>query len=419
MWSWLGYMNPHRLTWGFAYNFPFAMVVGLTTLIALVFYKGEKTIPFIPLTVIWLAFILWMNLSTLTAIDPAMSSIEWDRSMKIQIFALLTVALIRNKLQINALVWVVAASLAFFGLKGGIFSILSGGNYLVWGPKGSFIEDNNALGMVLTMTIPLLVYIFQSTNDKRFKLALLGVIALTLLAILTSHSRGAFLAICAMGMVFWYYSSRKVIIGVVLVLAAIVAWNVMPESWHERMSSISDYQNDSSAMGRINAWWFAYNLALDHPFTGGGFGTFTQELFLRYAPNPTDFHDSHSIYFEVLAEQGFVGLALFLMLGAGALITSMRNIAMAKKREDLAWAVALSRMLIVSLVAYAVGGLFLGLAYFDLYYHLISMVVIVRMIINSPPETEDYSIISEQMKNLRIKQSMRAANQSAAVSRNL
>ncbi len=419
VWSWLGYMNPHRLTWGFAYNLPFAMVVGLTTLIAVVFYKGPKKVPVIPLIVIWGLFVLWMNLSTLMALDRPMSMIEWDRTMKIQLFALLTVMLIRNKRQVTALVWVIAMSLAFFGVKGGIFAVQTGGNSLVFGPPGSFIEDNNALGLALVMTVPLLLYLIKSTNDKRIKLALLASIGLTALAILSTHSRGAFLAVGTMGFLFWMFGSHKLVIGVMIAMLAVVLWNFMPVEFHERIFSISDYSEDGSAMGRINAWWFAFNLAKEFPLTGAGFGTFTPELFIRFAPIPDDFHDSHSIYFEVMAEHGFVGVGLFFALGATAIITNLRNISMARNRKELQWVVELSRMLIVVLCSYAVGGAFLGLAYFDLYYSVIALTVIMRGIITAPPETEDYSTISEQLKNLEIKHGTGNSKGRSAIARNL
>lgn len=403
VWSWLGYMNPHRLAWGFAYDFPFSLLVGLTTLAALVFYRGPKKIITIPLNIYWYTWIFWMNISTLLALDRAKSSVEWDRTMKIQLFAILTMVLIRTRRQVDALVWMIVLSLGFFGVKGGLFSILTGGNYLVWGPPGSFIEGNNALGLAMVMTLPLIGYLLQVTLDKRLKLVLLGIMLLTCLSILTTHSRGAFLALGAMGVVLWFYSSRKIVIGALLVCAAIVMWNFMPEHWHERIFSIGSYQEDGSAMGRINAWWFAFNLAKDYPLTGGGFGTFTAQLFLSYAPVPDDFHDAHSIYFEVLAEHGFVGLALFLIVGATSIFSNMRNISLAKRREDLAWVASLSRMLIVALCSYAVGGAFLGLAYFDLYYHLIALTVILRMVARAPPENEDYTTISEKMKKLKVK----------------
>jgi putative inorganic carbon (hco3(-)) transporter len=108
---------------------------------------------------------------------------------------------------------------------------------------------------------------------------------------------------------------------------------------------------------------------------GGGLHTFTPELFRVYAPNPDKFHDAHSIFFEVLGEQGYVGLVLFLLMGLLTLLLASRTIRLAKGREDLQWAALLAGMLQVSLVGYVVGGLFLGLAYFDLPYSLLALVV--------------------------------------------
>jgi O-antigen ligase len=88
-----------------------------------------------------------------------------------------------------------------------------------------------------------------------------------------------------------------------------------------------------------------------------------------------NFHDAHSIFFEVLAEQGYVGLALFIIMGLLTLLMASRTIRLARGREDLRWAGLLSGMLQVGLVGYVVGGLFLGLAYFDLPYSLMMLVV--------------------------------------------
>jgi len=146
------------------------------------------------------------------------------------------------------------------------------------------------------------------------------------------------------------------------------------------MSTIESYEEDASAMGRINAWYFAYNLASDN-FMGGGLGAFSKDLFQYYAPNPSDFHDAHSIYFEVLGEQGFVGLILFLLMGMFSWFNSMFIIKEAKNIPDLDWAENLAKMLQVSLVGYAVGGAFLGLAYFDLPYHILALLILTREIV--------------------------------------
>jgi probable O-glycosylation ligase (exosortase A-associated) len=140
------------------------------------------------------------------------------------------------------------------------------------------------------------------------------------------------------------------------------------------MESIRTYTQDPSALGRLNSWMFAIELANAHPVTGGGSRAFTPELFQQYAPDPENFHDAHSIFFEVLAEQGYVGLLLYLILGITALVTASRTVTIAKRHDELAWAGDLARFSQVSLIGYAVGGAFLGLAYFDLPYAVMAFI---------------------------------------------
>ena len=142
-------------------------------------------------------------------------------------------------------------------------------------------------------------------------------------------------------------------------------------------------------MGRINVWKFALKLASDHPLFGGGYETFDRSLYSLYLPSiandPNQYiaADSHSIYFEVLGEHGFIGLFLFLLLGFLTLKESNRIRNNTKTSLEYKWVYDLSSMLQVSIIGFAVGGAFLGLAYFDLYYHLIAMIVILGHITKS------------------------------------
>jgi probable O-glycosylation ligase (exosortase A-associated) len=380
VWCWLGFMNPHRLTWGFAYDFPFAQLVAIVTLTAILFSREKKQFELSPFLVLWFVWVVWMNITTLFALVPAETVKDYDRTMKIQLFAFLTILLINNEERVRALMWVTVLSLGFFGFKGGVFSIVTGGNYLVWGPEGSFIQGNNGLGLALTMTIPLMFYLYTNEEGKWVKRGMLALMCFTSLAVLTTHSRGAFLALGAMAGFLWLKSKRKLVVGVFMLLAIVVLIGFMPEEWMERMRTISTYKQDGSAMGRINAWWFAFNLAKDNPITGGGFGVFLPHLFNIYAPVPEDFHDSHSIYFEVLGEHGFIGLGLFLALGLSALLLAGSTTRMCKKVPQLEWIADVNRVIQVSLIGYAVGGAFLGLAYFDLYYHLLAIIVLTRIL---------------------------------------
>ena len=388
VWSWLGYMNPHRLAWGFAYDFPFSQVIALVTLASLLFDRTRRGLPIDALTITWILLFAWMNFTTLFALDPEAAYAEWDRMSKITLFSLITILLMQEKKRLNLLVIVIVFSLGFYGIKGGIFSLFTGSEHRVFGPTDSFFEDNNALALALIMVLPLLRYMQLQTDKRLVRWVLFAFMGLMLLAIVTSHSRGALLAGAAMVAFLWFKGPNKLATGVLIMIALPVLIMQMPDHWFDRMGTISTYEEDASAMGRINAWWFAFNLAVDRPFVGGGFSTFTPELFQKYAPDPDAFHDSHSIYFEVLAEHGFVGLALFLTLGALSLLRARKIARRASRREDLRWAADLASMVQVCLVGYAVGGAFLGLAYFDLYYHLVAVLVILGAIVARTEQQE-------------------------------
>lgn len=376
LWSWLGYMNPHRLSWGFAYSMPFVQLAALVTLIGMFISRQKIRLPTTPLVWVWAFFVFWQVVTTYAAINFDISYDAMIQSLKIQAMILATLLIIQTRRQLDGMVWVIALSIGFFGIKGGIFTILTGGSFRVWGPPGSFIEGNNEIALALIIVLPLLRYLQLETENRWIRRGLIVAMLLCAASIVASYSRGAFLAGSVMTLFMIIKSPRRVPLLIGAVLAIPLLLSMMPEQWFERMSTIESYEEDRSAMGRINAWYFAYNLANDHPITGGGFRTFRRSLFAIYAPEPEDFHDAHSIYFEVLAEQGYVGLVLFLALWLGTWRMASRIIRTAKRHPRYRWARNLASMCQVSLLGYGVGGAFLGLAYFDLPYHIMAIVVI-------------------------------------------
>jgi probable O-glycosylation ligase (exosortase A-associated) len=381
LWYWISYMNPHRLTWGFAFSLPFAQVVALATLIGLLLNRERRRVPWTTTTATWLAFTLWVSLTTLFAINRVVAVEHWQRFMKIQIMTLVAIAVISRRDRIVGIVWVIVASIGFYGVKGGIFTALRGGESRVWGPPGGMIQGNNELAFALIVIIPLMRFLQMSSSRKWVRRGLTAVMLLSGLSILGSQSRGALLAGVAMTVTLVAKSRRRLLLGLAVLVFAAFLVQFAPERWVDRMQTIQTYEEDRSAMGRINAWWFAFNLAKDHPLLGGGFDVFMPETFLLYAPDPYDFHDSHSIYFGVLAEHGFVGLLLFLAMGASALRSGGRIRSLARGRDELAWARDLSDMVQVSLVGYAVGGAFLGLGYFDLLYNLVALMIMTHGVV--------------------------------------
>jgi probable O-glycosylation ligase (exosortase A-associated) len=395
MWVWISVMNPHTQGWGFATSFPFAAIIAGVTLVSLLINNVPKNLPLTFVTGIFMAFVLWMNVTTIFAIYPDDVYEQWNKVMKIMLMTFVTLILIRTREHVQLLIWVIVFSLGYYGVKGGIFTIKSGGGDMVWGPTATFISGNNEIALALIMTIPLMHYLQTIAKDARVRHGLTIAMVLCALAALGSYSRGALLAIAAMGCFLWLKSRHRLRIGLLLLIAIPPAIAFMPEKWTQRMDTINTYEEDESVQGRFNAWWMAYNLAKDRPILGGGFEVITPELFQLYAPDPEDLHAAHSIYFQALGEHGFVGLGLYLLLGLATWRTGSWIVRNTVKRPEYRWAADLATMVQVSLIGFAVGGAFLSLLYFDLPYYLMVAMVVTRVLVEKELKEKTSSTVKE------------------------
>jgi len=400
-WSWLSYMNPHRLTWGPAFDFPFAQTVAITLLVSLLFDREKKKFPFTPLTITWIVFILWTLITTAFAIYPERAWVYETQVLKIQLILFISLWMMGDEKRIRLMVWVIFFSIGFFGIKGGIFTLMTGGAGRVWGPSGSFIGDNNHLAVALLMVLPLGFYIYKYEVEKKaYKAALLFCALMITASVIGSFSRGAFLAIGAVAFYLWLKTPGKIISGTIGTIVLILIVMVMPQHWSDRMKSIGDYEQDASALTRLNAWHFAFNLA-NSRFIGGGYRANSRETYAQWAPDPNDRAVAHSIYFSVLQDHGWVGLGLFLLVfGQGWLIAG-RITRQVKTRgsPQEKWMGDLAKMIKVSFVAYAVGGAFLNLAYFDLPWHLVAIIVLLDQRVKRLGSTGNKALESQNVNN--------------------
>ncbi|WP_416306679.1 putative O-glycosylation ligase, exosortase A system-associated [Neptunicella sp. SCSIO 80796] len=385
---WISYMNPHRLvSWGISYSMPLYAIAFVVTLVAYLASSDKQKYPWNSLTILMIVFLLWGGICTMFALEPQWATKELSRFFKIQLGVILLLLIMRSEHKLKLMVLTITLSTAFYGIKGGIFAIATGGNFRVWGPPDSFIEGNNELALALLMTIPLLFFLFTDTKNKWLKRAYLGFIGLCLISVIASYSRGAFLALIVTSFFLWTKTKYKLpiaFLGIVLVLSAIP---FIPEHWYSRMNTIETYEEDGSAMGRFNAWGLAFNIAKDR-VTAGGYGHWGPRTFAMYAPNPTDIHDAHSIYFEVMGELGFPGLFIFLTLLLLCWRLNKTNIRLSKDTPELEWCTTLARMLQVSQIAYMSGGAFLGLAYWNMPYHLIVITILLNLHIKEQQEKQ-------------------------------
>lgn len=374
-WAWMSYMSPHKLAWGFASHMPYAQLIALTLIISLVISREDKTLPMNGIVVLWLFFVAWMAFTTIFAVYPDAAFYDLTTVLKIQLTTFITMMVIKSRYRLEALLWVIFASVGFYGVKGGIFAILTGGSHRIYGPPATYLQENNALAVASLMILPIGIYLMNTLEKKWQRVAMIGVIGAIMLSILASWSRGAFLAIICVAIYLVFKSRRKLIFAMVLLPLIPLIFLFMPEGWHARMGTISEYKNDASAMSRLRSWGLAYDVANDH-FTGGGFSLWGEKVYNKYQPETELYYVAHSIYFHVLGEHGWVGLILFVLV----FYLTWRRAGKIRRRTldspENKWMGDLAAMIQVSLVAYGSGGAFLSLSYLDLAWHFVAVVMI-------------------------------------------
>lgn len=382
--SWLSYMNPHRFVWGIVAELPLVFIVGAVTVVAWLASKEPKRFPWNGMTILLAIFTLWISVTTLFAIYRDAAYQEWPQVFKILMFnGFVTVALMHTRQRIHLLVWVIVVSIGFFGVKAGPWVLLTGGEHLVYGPPHSSWGSNNSAGLAFLMVIPLMRYLQLHSANRWIRWGLLAGMALTLVAVIGTHSRGALVALGVTGVVFLLKARNRLLIGTALAVVVLGGIAFMPAKWTERMETIQNYEEESSAQSRFKAWRYAIDLAAKRPLVGGGFGAFAGNL---KRDSTTKWRNAHSVYFEVLGEHGYVGLILYLLLGVATLRAGTWIIRNTRDRPELTWARDLASMLQVGLIAYAANGVFLNLAFFDLYYHFVAIMIITREIVKAELE---------------------------------
>jgi probable O-glycosylation ligase (exosortase A-associated) len=253
LWTWISLMNPQKMVWGFATSIPFAAAIAAMTMVALFTSKEKRQSIWAPETVLILMHLAWVTLTTFNAINPEGARMEFDRFTKIQLFTILSILVITSRAKLDQYIWVVVVSIGYFGVKGGIFTVLTGGSARVWGPEGSFIGGNNEVALAMLMVVPLMRYLHMQATNIWVQRGLIFAMLTTAMAILGSQSRGAFLGILAIGTFFWFKSHKKIVSLVVVLVLGVVGLSFMPQSFWDRMNTINTYQQDTSAMGRVNA----------------------------------------------------------------------------------------------------------------------------------------------------------------------
>jgi len=394
-WVWIALAAPTEWAFGFSQSFRPNLTIVLVTAIAYLFSGEARGARFNGLFGIVVAFCGWTFLST-AANDSFDSAWVWDywvRFVKVVLLFIFVVLILRKRIHIDTLVWAIVLSVSSYAAMEGVKFILSGGGHRIAGRAG-IIEDRNDLAVAINMCLPLVVYLTSVTKNRIVRNGLWVLLVLGIVGVVGTYSRGGFIGLAILGFAVWLTSRYKLALALAAVVALPIAYQLAPEDWRNRQSTISTAaEEDSSFIGRLWAWKVSSLIAADDPLTGGGFGAVTDPvLWNRYAPATPDFGPiatppippwlapkaAHNIYFQVLGDHGWVGLAIFLSMLWTCFITNLRNIRRARE-AGVGWYQHLARAINLSLVGYGITGANVSLAYFDLLYAIIGLVTVMTV----------------------------------------
>ena len=387
---WVDTFRPQEVAYIILNQFPVAMTMGAAAFVA--YIAMDRRMPPRPSLAMTLQMLMavWVTVTLIWAVAPAGAWDKWDWAFKTIAFSAFIPFVIRSRVQIEAFAQTYVFSLAANFVPYGIKTAISGGGYgvnlgLSQGNAG--LAEGGLLSTVCLMAVPLAVYLgSHSLLMPRSKLVLLaywGVAALAVITAVGTYERSALIGLVMMAGYMLLRSRRKGLFGLVIVAALGVALATSSDKWSERMSSTKEYQQESSALTRIQVWKWTLGFAVAHPF-GGAFDSYRVN---HIEMPPDEGHPGgytmfgrafHSIYFEVLGEQGWPGLAIFLYLGFGSILSLRRLNRRIKDNPDLAWCGPMSDALQSGFVVFMSSGAFVGIAFQPMFWYFVSMAVCLR-----------------------------------------
>ncbi len=298
--------------------------------------------------------------------------------------------IIRSRVQIEAMLQVFALSLAVMFVPFGLKTLISGGGYGVQlgvTSGNSGLNEGSTLAAVCLMLVPILLFLRQHRLllpralwvDAMF----LALIGLAIAAAVGTYERTALVGLAVVGVFCWARSRHKIAFGLACaVVLAVLAFGTS-SGWNARISTVDQFQQESSALGRILVWRWTLGFVGTHPL-GGGFDSYTVDT-ITFPPPPDGGEPLvrhgiafHSIYFEVLGEHGWPGLFLFLGLFVVGLLTLQGVVRRTRRVPHLAWCRDLAVALQASLLTLATCGAFIGIAFQPTLYYMFAATTCLR-----------------------------------------
>lgn len=377
---------PQIISWGFLTRMPTSLIAFAAAFLGWLVFDDKRDARFTWRQGLLAALLLYCAMTTLTADYPVEALTKWAWVWKALVFAIFLPFTLRTRLRIEAVALAMVLSASALIIDGGIKTAMGGGGY---GSLRIFVENNTGLyeGSILSCVaiaiIPIALWLAKHGTifppDWRVWTFTAALIFACALIPVGTQARTGLVCLGILCVLYLRTARHRILISGGMALALLIATPFLPQSFLQRMNTIEDHQSDQSASTRLGVWKWTMDYAREHPL-GGGFEVYMSSR-VSYDTVSTrkdggtatitrtrvveEGRAFHSSYFEMLGEQGYPGLALWLLLQVSGLIQMevIRRRWKARTGPQEAWAAPLAVALQLAQVVYLIGSLFVGIAF--------------------------------------------------------
>jgi len=395
--TWIDIVAPQKVAYGILTKVPISLITFLLMVGAWMLVDDKRGSRFSFRQVLLLILLLYCGATTIGADFPVEAADKWAWVWKALLFAMFLPLTLRTRLRIEAMSLIMVLSIAVIVIGGGIKTLAGGGGYQT---LKLLVNDNNGLyegsiiSCVAIAVIPLIAWLVRhGTVFPKNRAVVVFAVALSFACLLMpvgTQARTGLICVGVLAVLSLRTAKNRFLYVGALSLAALVALPLLPQSFTARMSTIENHQSDQSASTRVAVWKWTFEYAKGNPL-GGGFEVYRQNKLeyetvslSRAADNNVAIEREkiveegrafHSSYFEMLGEQGFPGLTLWLMLhGLGVWqMEALRRRYRKRSEPDFAWIAPLANALQQAQIVYLVGSLFVGIAFQPFCYMLVGL----------------------------------------------
>jgi probable O-glycosylation ligase (exosortase A-associated) len=395
---WVDTFSPQNVAYSILTDFPVSGVMAVAAIGGYLIYDRRAPPRITLILVLTLCMAFWVTCTTLNEpVSPAQAWYKWNWAIKTILFSAFMPLAFRSRIQIEAFLQIYLFSLAGAMIPYAAKTILSGGSYganlgLEQGNSG--LAEGAFLATNCTMMLPVILHLARHGKIMpRNQISLLIYIGLAVAAVCTTFGtleRTGLVGLVVAGIGLWLRARRRLLLGLLGGLAGVlVAGYLVQSAWTARMETLTNVTADNSALARIEVWKWTLGFVGEHPL-GGGFNSFYVDTIVlpgaSYDPRPITRHGIafHSIYFEVLGEHGWPGLAIFLSLIAASFTGFISAARRARRLADMEWCSDLAWTAVIAMSVLVVCGAFIGIAFTPIMYYMFALAVMlphhVRMV---------------------------------------